>query len=342
MDIREQLIKYGKKIITLDELRKMLKVSELDIKNLHDAINDLICSGCIEAVKASGKEGSFVYPLYNKYRILAEDEVDFEEVSEQIKRLHPKLRQTGYLAAHPKEYIDKSEIIKDINRFLFTNKNNTPVSRKERSFEIFGKEKVLDDSSVKTLLRNLQITSEVLYFYDTPEYCYHDYIPERKSNMTLLVLENKDIWYNIRRCMFEDGYRSLFGKEIDGVVFGNGNKISQKEGALTEYIKFLGNPNVKILYWGDIDREGFDIYKRMKSVNPALAIEMFLPGYRQMIKLAWDRENEDSPSQKKGDVDFTDLMNDFTPAEKSFLLRILKENKLIPQEIIPYTMLKER
>ena len=54
--------------------------------------------------------------------------------------------------------------------------------------------------------------------------------------------------FNIRRCMFEDGYNSLFGTKIDGVVYGNGNKVSQKQGALSEYVKFMGNPDVTFLY----------------------------------------------------------------------------------------------
>ena len=74
-----------------------------------------------------------------------------------------------------------------------------PVSRKERSFEIFEQEKILDDSSIKSLIKSLGITQDDLCFYDTPEYCFHDYIPQKKNNMVLLICENKDIWFNIRR-----------------------------------------------------------------------------------------------------------------------------------------------
>ncbi len=81
------------------------------------------------------------------------------------------------------------------------------------------------------------MSEEDLGFYNTPEYCFHDYIPERKNSMVLLICENKDIWFNIRRCMFEDNYKSLFGVPIDGVVFGNGNEVTKKQGALTEYIR---------------------------------------------------------------------------------------------------------
>lgn len=56
----------------------------------------------------------------------------------------------------------------------------------------------------------------------------------KKEQYGLLICENKDIWFNIRRCMFENNYKSLFGMHIDGVVYGDGNKVSQKKGALIE------------------------------------------------------------------------------------------------------------
>ena len=195
---------------------------------------------------------------------------------------------------------------------------------------------------MKSLLRHLEISESDLGFYDTPEYCFHDYIPERKNDLTLLICENKDIWFNIRRCMFEDHFKSLFGVAIDGVVYGNGSKVSNKAGALVEYVRFMGNPNVTFLYWGDIDREGFDIFRRTRDVNDSLNIELFIPGYRKMIERAQSICLEDSPSSKKEGVSFENLFEGFSTEERHFLNRVLEENKLIPQEIIPYTVLSER
>ena len=54
------------------------------------------------------------------------------------------------------------EVIDSLNKFLFSNKTDEPVSRKERSFEIFGREKAVDDSEVKSLLRHLEISESDL------------------------------------------------------------------------------------------------------------------------------------------------------------------------------------
>jgi len=341
MDVKTILENYGKKSITIEELASLFRVIPSDIKSLHDTVERLSTDGIIEAVKSSGKNGNMTYPIYKKYRINLERKVD-EESTLKVSTLHPSLLKNGYILMHLEVFRKNADILEDISKYLFSSKEDIYVSRKERSYQIFGREKVLDSPSVKTLLKNLGITEKDLMYYDTPEYCFHDYIPIRKERLTLLICENKDIWFNIRRCMFEDGCQSLFGINIDGVVYGNGNKVSEKQGALTEYVKFMGNPDVKFLYWGDIDREGFDIYKRTREVNQTLDISLFLPGYQKMIEKAKNTDLEDSPSSKKDGVSFEHLFCGFKCEEIEFLNQTLLDNKLIPQEIISYKYLSER
>ena len=341
MDVNSKLLAYGKKSITLEDLTDILKVEASDAKTIFDKVSELIDASILEPVKNSGHNGNLRYPLFKKYRILVKAELS-EDVEKQMRQLHPALCKSGYLSSHVQEYLKHREVIDCLNAFFFSKKAREPISRKERSFEIFGREKVLDNPAVKSLLRHLEISESDLGFYNTPEYCFHDYIPERKNDLTLLICENKDIWFNIRRCMFEDRFKSLFGVAIDGVVYGNGNKVSNKAGALVEYVRFMGNPNVTFLYWGDIDREGFDIFRRTRDVNDSLNIELFIPGYRKMIERAQSICLEDSPSSKKEGVSFENLFEGFSAEERHFLNRVLEENKLIPQEIIPYTVLSER
>jgi hypothetical protein len=340
VNANEQLLKYGKKTISLEDIKNIMKISIMDEKNAYEMISEMISEEIIEPVKSSGKNGNLSYPLYKKYRILVKEEAD-QGVIDNIRQLHPLLLRSGYLSSKQLEFQSNRAVIEKVSAYLFFDKDDTFISRKERSFEIFGHEKTLDNSMVKALLRKLQITEYELGFYDTPEYCFHDYIPLRKEQMVLLICENKDIWFNIRRLMFEDGVRSLFGTAIDGVVYGEGNKVSDRTGALEEYVKFMGEPEVKFLYWGDIDREGFDIFRRTKEANDRLDISLFVPGYRKMIERARNIELEDSSSSKKQGMSFNDFINDFADDERTFLADIFDNNKLIPQEIISYKYLKE-
>lgn len=343
MDIKERLLRHGKKTILLSELKEMLKAEGSSEKATYEYLVPLIKECAIEPVLNSGKTGNISYPLYKKYRILIKEEIS-PEIKDAIKGLHPMLLQSGYLSANPLEFKKNRENLEILSAYLYKRNLGPYISRRERSYEIFGREKVLDpgkDNSFPFLLNKLKITDSDLKYYVTPEYCFLDYIPVRKENMCLLICENKDIWFNIRRCMFEDGWNTLFGTPIDGVVYGNGNKVSDKTGALAEYIKFMGSPKVKFLYWGDIDREGFDIFRRVCQVNDSVEISLYMPGYKKMIEIAKEAvEHEDSPSSKKQEMYFDDILINFTEEEKKFIKYIFSENKLVPQEIIAYTALE--
>lgn len=349
-EIKEKLIQYGKKYIELNELAKVLGIRIYDTEYLYETVRSLETAGLIFSIKSSDTNGNITYPLYKKYKIVAEKKTVDPLIIDKINCLHPIMLRSGHLSSHVKDFVENEEIITSLSRFFFSDESDIFISRKERSFSIFGKEKVLDDSKVKALLYKLGITASELKLYDTPEYCFHDYIPQKKDEMTLLICENKDIWFNIRRLMFEDGADSLFKVKLDGVVLGNGNEVTQKKGALTEYVRFMGSPKVRFLYWGDIDIEGFDIYKRVKEVNSSLDITLFVPGYRKMIERALILEKEqglifeDSSSLRLFGKLPKELLGEeldcFTPEEVEFLNVVFFNNKLIPQEIISYAELE--
>lgn len=333
---------YKKKTITLSELAKLLSINPNEVEAIFMQVKELEEEKIVSPVKTSGTNGNYRYPLYKKYHINNREQTD-ETIIREIRGLHPSVQGGGYLIKHPEIYEEHREDLNKLSTYLLSGRDATCISRKERSYEIFGREKALEmDTDLWKALVNLNITAKTLNFYDTPEYCFHDYIPERKNSMVLLICENKDIWFNIRRCMFEDGARDIFGVHIDGVVYGEGKRVADKRGALTEYVKFMGYPTVDFLYWGDIDREGLEIFKGAKKANTMLSVSLFVPGYKEMVSRAIDSELEDSPSGKNEGKDYGDLLMDFTDTEKRFIEKALLEGKLIPQEIITYKDISRR
>lgn len=327
--LKEKLEKYRKKRITLDELFSIAKDTE-EIYNLTD-IRVLI------PVKSSGTNGDLLRPLYKKYTI-ALDKSDSQEIISEIQSLHPKLTKNGYLLKKTEVFLKNREILAALNTFLEDNKEICPISRRERSFLIFGDEKILDNNM--SLMNSLGLSETDLVFYTTPEQCFPDYISERKSDMTLLICENKDIWFNIRRLMTEDKKTELFGIYIDGVIFGQGNDVTGK-GKFSSYAHYLGCESVHFLYCGDIDRAGFDMFCRLTIEAPELDIKLFVPIYQKMLELAETDKLPDSKDGRQLDVKWDSFLHLFTETEKSELVEILERNKRLPQEIINYTVLKE-
>ena len=332
----QTLLTFPKKFITKEELSKLYHTTEDEY--LYDILMGLAEAGYIQPVIRSKTNGNLRFPIYLKYRIQIPEESLSTEL-EEIGKLHSLLQSSGYLQSKPIEYRKHKEMLQKLDQYLFAQiPDPIPVSRKERSFEIFGEEKQLDNSAFCHLLEKLGFNSETLAFYDTPECCFNDFIPEHKSQMVLLICENKDIWFNIRRRMFEDHADTLFGTHIDGVVYGCGNKITQKE-ALTTYTCFMGNAQVSYLYWGDIDRAGLNIYLNLENANPQLDIQLFLPAYEKMLLLSRSVDLPDSDDHREILKDYTSIYDCFSGSYQEQLKNNLENNKRLPQEIISYAVL---
>lgn len=333
MELVNKLKALKKKTITKSELEKILNTT--DPESVYNAIQEN--SDILIPVVSSKTNGNRRYPIYLKYRIAFEQK-DNDEAVTAINSLHPRLLKNGWLISHPDDYIKYKSIIDKVSEYLFRDEDNEFISRKERSFSLFDEEKVLDNPGVKSLLKQLNLSNDDLGMYDTPGYCFNDYIPSKKDKLVLLVCENKDIWFNIRRLMFECGRFIFFDTAIDGVVYGCGNDVTTPSG-LSEYARFMKS-EVQFLYWGDIDRAGLDIFLRAQKANPQSRIDLFLPGYEKMLDLAGGRLIPDSEDSRTINANFASVYDCFN-VEYAEKLRLYVENyKRLPQEIISYEVLK--
>lgn len=329
----EKLVRFGKKTITKEQMERLF--SETDDEALFLIVDALQKENILVPIKASRTNGNRVFPIFMKYRVSLPAE-SFDTELDKISKLHPVLQNRGVLQSKPAEYAKYQHEIQLLDQYLFSYPiDRIPISRKERSFEIFEEEKILDDAVFCRLLERMGLGKQELAFYDTPEYCFNDYIPERKENMTLLICENKDIWFNIRRRMFENGADTIFGTRIDGVVYGCGNQISQKN-ALTSYTEFMGGAQISYIYWGDIDRAGFNIFLSLVKNNPTLSITIFTPAYEQMLHCAKAKNIPDSADNRGIFGDYEEIYLAFSAEDRAFLQSSIQENKRIPQEIITY------
>lgn len=323
---------FPRKRINLNELMDLCNQSE----TYREQIIELAEQGILLPIKSSGTDGNLKNPLYLRYNVKFEDKTQISV--EEIYSLHPRITANGYLTRNREQFINHKDFLFQLSEWLIHNNNCTMMSRRERSFSVFGDEKILDNHL--TLLNNLGISGKNLHYYETPEQCFSDYIPVRKAQMTLLICENKDIWFNIRRLMYENGNRRLFGISIDGVIFGQGNDITGK-GKFQSYSRFLGADKVEYLYCGDIDRAGFDIFLRLCHEAEDISISLFMPAYHKMLELSRDLILPDSDDKRYIKPDVTEILPEFSQYEQAHILQILQENKRLPQEILSYPILAE-
>lgn len=335
--LKDKLTEYAKnrKTIQIDDLRDLCNPKEKT--ELYSVISNLISEGILLPVRSSGTNGNRLKPLYLKYKIAPLKE-DPEQYITQIQRLHPKLIANGYLSKKPLEYKKREDFILSLNKYISNPVDRNFMSRRERSLVIFGDEKALDNNL--SFITALGLTGSDLFYYTTPEQCFADYIPKRSDEMVLLICENKDIWFNIRRLMFEGNKNIIFGTHIDGVIFGDGNEVTGK-GKFSGYAEYLCSDRVSFLYCGDVDRAGFDIYLRLKKEAESLNISLFVPLYKKMLELCSVDLLPCSDDRRSINIDMTEILPLFTGQEQERINEILDLNKRLPQEIINYRILRE-
>lgn len=210
----------------------------------------------------------------------------------------------------------------------------------ERSFQIWGREKFLQKEEGKSILKNLGLNLDYLNYYDTSEPLAY-YSKSKKVPQNILILENKDTYYTMRRYLINSN-NNILRKEIDTVIYGSGKGIIK---AFRDYDisveDYLANKVNKIYYFGDLDYEGIIIYEKFyDTYKDKYNINLFIDGYKKMI----DKINNINclPKMKDGQNKNINkyFLDEFSLEYGLKIEEILKNNLYIPQEIINITDLQ--
>lgn len=326
----------GKKIITIQEIQENFKIDSYP--KLVEKVNLLVHEGILSAVKSS-KSNGMSPPLYNRYRVNIKEK-DLTFLKDEINYSFPLNFNRDYYLNNLEKYQRDKEYIEKLANYFRTNKPNLdiPMAINERSFGIWGQEKFLKEGSGQSILKNLGLSLADLNTYATPEpFVYFSCNKDRNQNV--LIIENKDTWYTMRKLMIHGQY-SFLGQAVDTIIYGSGKNI---EKSLEEYEdtveEYLLNP-AKVFYWGDIDYEGIGIYERLKKrYSRTFNIELFQSSYVAMVKLAEGLILPESRENQNKNIDSV-FLDEMTPYGER-ILQLLQRGCYIPQEIVNYHVLKE-
>lgn len=291
--------------------------------------------GLISPIKKSGTNGKKP-TLYNRYKLTYSKEVEPKYLDE-IKHKLNTLLGIDYYAKHHEQYEENREEILKLSKFLDKRKTllDEDISINERSFEIWQDEKYLSRGKGMTLLKNLKFPIESLKTYETteplPYYSKSKYTPQN-----MLVIENKDTFYSMRKHLI-DGGTHILGVEISTLIYGGGKGVNKRFKDFQYCVEpYMNDASNEIYYLGDIDYEGIVIYESLKdSITPPLKISPFVEGYVKMLYKghlieALLPESKDGQNKNiKGE-----FLSVFSTKERGIILKILEEGKYIPQEIL--------
>ncbi|WP_061994617.1 Wadjet anti-phage system protein JetD domain-containing protein [Clostridium sp. ATCC 25772] len=324
--------KFNKKKITIDEIKKIYKIDSYS--DLYDLVTKLIENNEIEAIKSSGGNGKKP-ALYERYRVIEEVEDNSFYLSELNYKISIKF-DVSYYKKNINKYKEHRKYILLLDLFIKEKENllEIPVSMNERSFQIWGREKFLQKEEGKAILKNLGLQTECLNYYDTSEPLAY-YSKFKKSPQNILILENKDTYYTMRKYLI-NSKNKIFGRVIDTVIYGAGKGIIK---AFKDYEvsveDYLSNRENKIFYFGDLDYEGILIYESFYfAYKDQYDIKPFIEGYKKMIDKVGNISS--LPKIKEGQNRKINeyFLQEFSLEYREKIKEILNNDLYIPQEII--------
>ena len=293
--------------------------------------------GVIRPLLASGTNGKKP-ALYREYW-LVEEKKDYSELEEELKyRMIPQISVDYYLK-HLDNYEQDRKWILLLNHYMREQQSRLsyPESLNERSFEIWGREKFLSKEQGRKILKRCGLSEEELNVYSTTEpLAYYSHTREVPQN--LLILENKDTFYSMRRSMLE-GNEEIFGVKMGTLIYGAGKGILRSFRDFDLCVEpYMKKPENHIYYFGDLDYEGIGIYEKLAGMfEKRWKIEPFCPAYEAMLGKAREtKQLPDTKEQQNRNID-TLFFSYFTETQVEEMKQILESDTYIPQEILNIT-----
>lgn len=308
--------------------------SHLPYSDQYKHIIVLLEAGKIKPVKASGTNGKKP-TLYREYW-LVEKQRDYSALEEELKFALLPLISVDYYLAHPEQYEKDRPWVLMLNDYLKNRKEHLTwqESVNERSFEIWNREKFLSKEQGKRILKCCGLEPEFLNMYETAEPLAY-YSHTRKTPQNLLILENKDTFYSMRRHLLE-GNDKILGSRIGTLIYGAGKRIIRSfkdfDICVEPYMKEKEN---RIYYLGDLDYEGIGIYENLAEMfSEKWEITPFHPGYEAMLLKAEKVDLlPDTKEQQNRNVK-GHFFSYFTKEQADKMKVILEADRYIPQEIL--------
>jgi hypothetical protein len=210
-----------------------------------------------------------------------------------------------------------------LDNWLKSGGRNAPiVPVRERSFEIFNDEKLLDGFSKNQPFKQGHIALSVLRCVITPEPLAWEKGPSGSESKPCLVVENSATWRTLSLWNRDNGAYS-------SIVYGGGNKFSQTWQGL-KLVREIAPFNL-IHYFGDVDYEGLMIpFRAACDIQESLDISLILDNELYETLRCAVPKNRWCKSKQRTIND--NLLNWLPNKLKDWLVEMIANGFRIPQE----------
>lgn len=325
MSTKDRILKYLKShknnTVPLNQLENILSGEEsyLDFASI---IEDLMENRILRPVKEHGTNGKTM-PLYNTYRIIKANlrESINNEIQQNSIEFNSNINLDIYFSLKEEEWEKDLQYIKIIDDYL--GKNDLPSdygTSPERSFQIVGDEKWIDEEDGKKILERIKLWDK-LKIITNPDPLMFAINPSKfkESSHIHLVVENKTTFYNLMDSINKSQFTSL--------IYGAGWKITANIHRLHIQLG-LENDLHKIYYFGDMDAEGISIWY---SIYEKYNIGLALPFYKELLKKSYSIGKENQQRNKEAIEKFKEY---FLEEDVSKIDKLFEDGGYLPQEAL--------
>jgi hypothetical protein len=267
---------YGKKIISLAELEKICS-SPYSYEDFCALIQSFVKAGILSGYGA--KHGSYregaLCPKYrlNLYRLISDDreKLQHEMIQMQVSHL---MDLSYYFKVSRIEWKNDKPMLKKIADYLkLYGFPRYEATDQERSYQIFGDEKVLLQGGM-ALLEKLNL-EEKMRIANCPDPLMAAINPLAILNdeHRHLIIENKAVYYALLPILPETKFTSL--------IFGGGWKIIGNLSILPRQLGLDGQKH-SFYYFGDLDLEGIAIWYGLQTKLP---VQLAMSFYRELFNM---------------------------------------------------------
>lgn len=324
------------KRISLDELMK--RHPDYSYSQHYHYITGLLAEQKLMPVKNAKSNGRRP-ALLLAYWVPKEEDQSEEELEEELKFQLVPLISIEYYLSHLKEYQKDREWVRMLNQYLKTNQEllKEPESVNERSFEIWNREKFLTREQGEKILKRCGLKREFFNIYETAEPIPY-YSNTRKTPQNILILENKDTFFSMRRFLL-GGNTRIFGEEIGTLIYGGGKRIVKSfqefDLSVEPYMQSEANT---LYYFGDLDYEGIGIYESLsQQCEDGRKPVPFTAAYEKMLAKAGQVERLPDTKEHQNRNLTGVFFSYFSRETKEYMQKILERGQYIPQEILNNT-----
>lgn len=310
---------YKNKTISLFELERIF-TGNTNYEDFAKEIRILEEKDILRPVKSHHTNGKAI-PLYNTYRI--NKSIFKENLSDKIQsfklKSNPNIDFQKYFELSEKEWDRDFSYIEILNNYI--EKYGFPrdeATSPERSYQIMGDEKWIDEKGGRKLLERLEVWEKlkITYKNDPIMIGINPREINKKSHIHMIV-ENKTTFHVMLDVLQDTMFTSL--------IYGAGWKIVSNVVMLEKQLGLEGY-NHKLFYFGDIDHEGISIWSALNDKRPTILATEY---YKSLLKKPYTKGKE---NQHINQIALRNFLECFSLEERTRIKEILNNGGYYPQE----------